>query len=211
MLAKSDAILNIREKPESVLIELARGGNDNAYAELVRRSWDVCMRVAISSLGNRDEALDEVQDAFLKAYLHLGTFKHQSKFSTWVARIVINHCLMRLREKRRLRLVPCEAANSSGEEYTMHEGIDNETPEDLLGCAELYAVLRCELNRIPILLRVPLELRYIQGMGLEALAQHLNITIAAAKSRLHRAHSYLRVRMIKHCGVRGVGTLTRAA
>lgn len=203
--------MNYREQPEDNLIRLAREGDENAYMELMRRSWQICMRVAICSLGNREDALDEVQDAFWKAYLHLHTFNRQSKFSTWVARIVINQCLMRLRQKKRIRLVPHTAVDSSGEEYAMHEAIDTENPEDLLGDNELRALVRCELNRIPILLRVPLEMRYIRGMELDEVAGRLNITVAATKSRLHRAHLYLKDRMLKHCGTRGFGTLTRAA
>jgi RNA polymerase sigma-70 factor (ECF subfamily) len=168
------------------------------------------MRLAISSLGNREDALDEVQDAFWKAYLHLHTFNQQSKFSTWVARIVINLCLMRLRERKRLRMVPADAVNPNGEEYTLYEATDTENPEWLVGGTELRAVVRYELQRIPIMLRVPLELRYIHDYDIEEVARHLNVTVAATKSRLHRAQLYLRDRMQKHCGTRGVGTLTRA-
>ncbi len=211
MISRIAIAVNYREQSEDNLIRLAREGDENAYKELMRRSWEICMRVAICSLGNREDALDEVQDAFWKAYLHLHTFNQQAKFSTWVARIVINQCLMRLREKKKIHLVPQTAVDSSGEEYTIHEAIDTENPEDLLAGTELRALVRYELNRIPILLRVPLELRYIHGMELEEVAVCLNITVAATKSRLYRAHQYLRDRMLKHCGTRGMGTLTRVA
>lgn len=200
-----------REQREDILIRLAREGDENAYKELMRRSWEICMHAAVCSLGNREDALDEVQNAFWKAYSHLHTFNQQAKFSTWVARIVMNQCLMRIREKKRIHLVPQTAFDSSGEEYIIHEAIATETPEDLVGDIELRALVRYELNRIPILLRVPLELRYIRGMELEEVAGCLKITVAAAKSRLHRGHRYLRDRMLKHCGTRGMGTLTRAA
>jgi RNA polymerase sigma-70 factor (ECF subfamily) len=211
MVPSATTVANPREQPEEILISLAKAGNENAYKELMRRSWEICMRVATCSLGNREDALDEVQDAFWKAYLHLNTFNQQSKFSTWVARIVINHCLMRLREKKRLRMVPYEVVGPSGEEFTLHEAIDTENPEDLLGGAELLKAVSYELKRIPVLLRVPLELRYIHGLQLAEVAQRLNITVAAAKSRLHRAHLHLKDRMLRHCGTRGFGTLTRVA
>ena len=72
-------------------------------------------------------------------------------------------------------------------------------------------VLRRELAHIPVSLRVPLELRYFENMGLEDIAQALNLTLSATKSRLHRAHACLRRRMVRHCGSRGIGTLTRVA
>ena len=203
--------MNYREQPEPVLVRLAQDGNEQAFIELVRRSWDICMRLATSWLGNREDARDEVQDAFWKAYRHIQNFNQQCKFSTWVARIVINDCLMRLRERKRLRLVPYEAVSPMGEEYTLHQAIDSDTPEDLVGVSELRATVTSELRRIPVLLRVPLELRYLQGLELEEVANRLNITVAATKSRLHRAQAFLRSRMLRHCGTRGVGTLTRAA
>lgn len=211
MSSKVAFAVNYRQQSESRLIDLARKGDERAYEELMNRSLVICMRVAICFLGNREDALDQVQDAFWKAYSHLHTFQQHSKFSTWAARIVINHCLMRLREKRRLRLVPYDVVDSSGEEYTVHEAVDDENPEHLLGGTELRSLVRYELNRIPILLRVPLELRYLQNMELEEVARRLNITIAATKSRLHRAQLYLKDRMLKHCGMRGFGTLTRVA
>lgn len=201
----------LRKRSEHLLVRLAQEGDDEAFNELMSRSWDICMRVAACTLGNREDAIDEVQDAFWKAYTHIRTFNQQSKFSTWVARIVINHCLMQLRQRKRQRFVSCETVTSSGEEYVAHEAVNAETPEDLLGSTQLREVLNCELGRIPALLRLPLQLRYIQGLSLEEVAQHLDISVGATKSRLHRAQSYLKNRMLRHCGARGVGTLTRVA
>jgi RNA polymerase sigma-70 factor (ECF subfamily) len=203
--------VNYRTQSEELLLDLAREKDESAYGELMRRSWEACMRIATRSLGNREDALDELQDAFWTAYSHLHTFNQQSRFSTWVVRIVINHCLMRLRERKRIRLVSPVADNSSGEEYVLHEAIDTVNPESLLGETELRTLVRYELSRIPPLLRVPLELRYIGGMELNELAGLLNISVAATKSRLHRGQKYLKERMLKHCGSRGFGTLTRSA
>ncbi len=201
--------VNYREQREDDLIRFAREGDENAYTELMRRSWEICMHAALCRLGNREDARDEVQNAFWKAYAHLHTFQQQCKFSTWVTRIAINGCLMRQREK--IHLARQTAVDSSGQEHTMHEAIDSENPEGLLGDAELRALVRHELSRIPLLLRVPVELRYMRGMELHEIAGRLNISLAAAKSRLHRGHRYLKDRMLKHCGARGMGTLTRAA
>ena len=201
----------VTAQQEEDLIVAAQDGNHEAFAELMSRAWEVCMHVAISRLGNRDDAMDEVQDAFCKAFTHIRTFRGRSKFSTWVVRIVINSCLMRLRQRTRQRLIPFEAINSSGEEYVAHEPIDRQNPEDMLGGVELQAALRLELSRIPITLRKPLELTYIRSLPLEEVAQNLEISVAATKSRLHRGQQYLKERMLRHCGIRGSGTLTRAS
>jgi RNA polymerase sigma-70 factor (ECF subfamily) len=167
------------------------------------------MGVAINTLGNRDDALDELQNSFWNAYAHLRSFNRQSKFSTWVVRIVLNRCLMRIREQKRLRFVPFEGQGTTGDEFVAHEAVASETPEEAMGKTEVRKALTSELRRIPIILRVPLELRYIQDLELHEIAARLNITVAATKSRLHRAHLYLRERMQKHCGMRGLGTLIR--
>jgi RNA polymerase sigma-70 factor, ECF subfamily len=167
--------------------------------------------MAMTILRNRDEAEDEVQNALWKAYTHLPLFNHQSTFSTWVIRIVINHCLMRYRRTRRVPIVSYESTGISGERFATHEPVQAETPEHTLGRKELRNVLRAELRRIPRFLRAPLEMRYLQDRTLEDIARDLGITVAAAKSRLHRAQGYLRSRMLRHCGSRGVATLMRSA
>lgn len=195
--------------PEAALIELAQQGSEAAFQELTGRAREGCVRMAISMLKNREDAEDEVQNAFWKAYTHLPLFNHQSTFSTWVIRIVINHCLMRYRHLRRVRFVSYETAGHTGEWYAVHEPVESETPEQMLGRDELGSVIRSELRRVPIFLRAPIEMRYLQDRSLEDVASTLGITVAATKSRLHRAQGYLKDRMLKHCGERGSGTLTR--
>jgi RNA polymerase sigma-70 factor (ECF subfamily) len=171
------------------------------------RTRGVCVRVAMSILRNRDDAEDEVQNAVLKAYTHLSLFNHQSAFSTWIIRIVINHCFMRCRRRRRVRFVSYEITGPDGGWYAIHEPVETETPEGLLGRMQLNQMLRSELRGIPPFLRTPLEMRYLQDRSLEDVASALGISVAAAKSRLHRAQGYLTDRMLPHSGSRGAATL----
>ena len=194
--------------PESNLIHFAQLGSEAAFQELAIRTRAGCIRQATAILRNPNDAEDEVQNALWKAYTHLGHFSQQCKFSTWVTRIVINHCLMRYRRMRRKPLVFFDRYNLNGSGYTVYEPTDSETPESEVARDELRGVLRGELRLIPPLLRVPLELRYMEGQSIENVAMVLGISIAAAKSRLHRAHSYLRERMLRHCGHRGPASLT---
>jgi RNA polymerase sigma-70 factor (ECF subfamily) len=203
--------LDLRELTEARLVDLAQQGDDGAFQELLRQVRESCLGIAASILHNREDAQDEVQNAFWKAYTHLKTFGRESTFSTWVTRIVINHCLMRYRRSRRVRFVSYESVGQEGEAYFIHEPPDPYTPEQGLGLSELHDVLRHELAHIPILLRIPLEMRYVSELPLEVMADRLGITVAATKSRLHRAQCYLKDRMLRHCGKRGAGTLVRAA
>jgi RNA polymerase sigma-70 factor (ECF subfamily) len=202
---------DLADMPESTLVEMAQRGDERAFHELIGRARDGCLRLATAILHNREDAQDEVQSAFWKAYTHIRWFGQQSKFSTWVARIVINHCLMRHRRMRRIRFVSYDAVTPEGDSYVAHHAVEPNTPEHGLGRRELRDVLRLELHRIPPLLRFPLELRYLHDLPLEDVAKRLGISVPATKSRLHRAQGYLRDRMLRHCGLRGAGTLMRVA
>jgi RNA polymerase sigma-70 factor, ECF subfamily len=196
---------------EDILVGMARGRDEDAFSELMNRSRDNCLGLAMSILRNRDDAVDEVQNAFWKAYSHIESFSHQAKFSTWVSRIVINHCLMRIRRARRTRFVPYDGVSSEGDLYIAHEPLNPENPELQLGGSEVNRVIRQELALIPKSLRIPLQLRYLRDMALEDIARELQLTVPATKSRLHRGQVYLRDRMRRHCGLRGGATLTRVA
>jgi len=196
--------------PETQLVQMTQARNGDAYKELVARSWDMCSRLALGLLDDREDALDEVQEAFWRAYTHIDSFNQQSKFSTWVGRIVINLCLMRLRRARHVRFVSNDCLNSDGEEYVAHEAVDLETPENMLGAAEVRRLVRWEVKHIPSFLRNALELHFIHDLSVEEVACRLNISVPAAKSRVHRAQGYLRNRMLRHCGDRGLATLTMA-
>jgi RNA polymerase sigma-70 factor (ECF subfamily) len=200
----------MRELPEETLLRLARAGEETAFAELMCRVSDRCLRLAVRILGNRDDARDEVQNALWKAYTHLSSFNEESRFSTWVARIVINNCHMR-RRRNTVKLVPAERTNHDGELFVLHEGVERGTPEITLGANELSAVIRTELAMLPRLLRLPLQLHFIDELPVHDVARQLGLSPSATKSRIHRAQGFLRQRMIRHCGLRGAATLLRAA
>ena len=100
---------------DEVLVAAAKSGNHPAFAELWRRYSNTAFKIVFRVTGNRDDAEDAIQDAWMKAYLHLKTFDNRSKFSTWFTRIAINSALMMLRKKR------------SHPETSMDWSIDGET------------------------------------------------------------------------------------
>lgn len=196
-------------RTEKELVALARLGDVEAFQDLIGRARPSCLRMAAAILRSRDDAEDEVQNAFWKAYNHLTLFSGQSSFSTWVTRIVINHCLMRYRRARRVQFVSYDSLSADGDWYAAFEPVSKSSPEEGVGNAEVTVMLRLELRRLPILLRIPIELYFIQGLTLDEVASSLGISVAAAKSRLHRGQGYLKDRMLRHCGRRGLATLTR--
>jgi RNA polymerase sigma-70 factor (ECF subfamily) len=190
------------------LVALCQAKQDGAFAELVNRYRGAAMKIALSILRDRHEAEDEVQNAFWKAYEHIGSFQGDAKFSTWLTRIVVNQCLMRLRQLRRAKLFHLEVAVGPTEDKLTLELRDLRcSPEQELGREQIASVLQEEIKRTPPLLRHVFLLRDVEQRPMPEVAETLGISVAAAKSRLLRARAELRLRLKKHCGSVGPATL----
>lgn len=194
---------------DTELVVLAQGGDNEAFAELIERHRNTCRRLARSILKNAEDANDEVQNALWKAFEHIGQFQQDARFSTWLSRIVVNQCLMRLRKQKRTRTVSIDEPLLLAEENLRLDLPDlNPSPEQALGQTELGVVLQREIRRIPPLLREVIVLRDVEERPMEEISERLGISVAAAKSRLLRARVELRTRMQKHLGLMGLATLT---
>jgi RNA polymerase sigma-70 factor (ECF subfamily) len=188
------------------LLVSARSGDDEALEQLIRQSWEPCMRVAKNLLRSSDEAADVLQTAFCRAFAHLDDFRGQSQFSTWVVRIVINQCMVRLRSSHYTRVLSYDYKPGAFERFFPDSRRDND-PEEGLASRQVAHTLRFELSRLPSFFRVPLELYYLDGLDLGEVAAKLDTTVMAVKSRLHRGRRHLRDRMTRHCGKFGGATL----
>jgi RNA polymerase sigma-70 factor (ECF subfamily) len=190
------------------LVLMAQGGDNEAFGELVERHQATCKRLAYSVLKDKQDAEDEVQNALWKAYEHLGQFQRDAKFSTWLSRIVLNQCLMRLRKDKRARFLYLDEGVAGEEVARLDLPDEGATPETALAQSEVGRVLETEIRRIPPMLRDVFMMRDVQEMPMPDVAEKLGISIAAAKSRLLRARLELRSRMEKHTGRLGLATLT---
>jgi RNA polymerase sigma-70 factor (ECF subfamily) len=186
----------LKEATEEELIQKAVERNQDAFAELVRRNKSVSMRLALSVLKNRQEAEDEVQTSFLKAWLHLPGFQRESRFSTWLRTIVMNQSFMRLRSLRRAKLESLTAEDDENRPWELPSLEAN--PESQVGRDEMSRRLRTEVDRLPPIYREVIELRDLEELQVEDVAQQLGISIPALKSRLARARQMLRQRMERH-------------
>jgi RNA polymerase sigma-70 factor (ECF subfamily) len=195
-----------RDLADDALVSLCQQGDQAAFNELMRRHQLSAMKVAVSIVRDRQDAEDEVQNAFWKAYEHINQFQRDAKFSTWLTRIVVNQCLMRLRQVRRARFAYID--DTEGEDVAAKDLRDvRPSPENLLGVTEVAAVLDLEIKRTPPLLRNVFLLRDVENRPMPEVAQKLGISVAAAKSRLLRARAELRNRMRRHYGDIGPATL----
>ncbi len=191
------------------LVDRAQRGDQTAFAELVERHYNSCLKLALSILRDKSDAEDEVQNACWKSFEHLKQFNREAKFSTWLTRIVVNQCLMRLRQAKRAKMFYMDDTQLGDEVVTLELKDETPTPEEQLGQREVSEVLEHEIGRIPPLLRNVFVLRDVKQMPMPAVANQLGISIAAAKSRLLRARMELRARLEKHQSGIGAASLIR--
>ncbi len=191
------------ERDDHELVRRCQRGDTEAFAELMRQHQSSAFKLAMSILRDRQDSEDEVQNAFWKAFEHVNQFQYESKFSTWLTRIVVNQCLMRLRQTRRAKFFYMDDTVVGEEVMTFDLPDRDRTPEAQFSQLEVAQVLKHEIRRIPPLLRTVFMLRDVEELPMSDVAGALGITVAAAKSRLLRARSELRARMQKHSGRTG--------
>jgi RNA polymerase sigma-70 factor, ECF subfamily len=189
------------------LVICCQKGQEGAFAELMTRHQLPAMKLALSILHDTLDAEDEVQNAFWKAYKHIGQFQRDSKFSTWLTRIVVNQCLMRLRQARRAKFYYLDDIQAGDGVAALELEDQRQSPEQTLGQTEIAKVLHREIQRIPPLLRHVFLLRDVEEQPMPEVASRLGISVAAAKSRLLRARAELRNRLERHQGEMGPAML----
>jgi len=170
------------------LVALARQGHGCAFGCLLQRHRPKCLKLAVGLLRNYADAEDEAQNAFLHAYMHLEQFREEAQFSTWLARIVVNQCLMAIRVRYRRRLKCLDECSDEEASRKMEISSSWADTESAVVVAELNGFVRSEIRRLPPLLRNVLVLRDLEQL-------QLGITAPAARSRLMRARLELRNRL----------------
>jgi RNA polymerase sigma-70 factor (ECF subfamily) len=181
------------------LVHASKGGDVSAFEELVKRYDRKLLRIAQNLMRNREDAEDVVQEAFLKAFLHLDQFREDSKFSTWLIRITLNQSLMKLRKQRPAREVSLDEDFQSEEDANpIDVGDWAPNPEELYRATELREILRKTLEELSQGLRLVFVLRDMEGLSLEQTAEALNLSLTAVKARSFRARLQLRERLSKY-------------
>ncbi len=182
---------------EQVLIFLAKNGDGAAYAELYRLHAKNVFRTVLRITGNREDAEDVLQDAAMKALIHLNGFDGRSKFSTWLTRIAINSALMMRRKSSNRLEVSIDQECESGTFTNLQVPDHAPGPEHCMHLAERDLQLHRAVKRLSTTLRLPLELQLARDLSLRELAIQLGISVPAAKSRLLRAREKVRGALIK--------------
>ena len=153
------------------------------------------LAVARRLLRSEEDSADAVQDAFLAAFRYLNSFEGKSTLGTWLHRIVVNVCLMRLRARSRMREIQIDDLLPTFDEAGHHSRQVRPWENQALARltqAEAGAHVRACIERLPDPFREILVLRDIAGLDAEETARHLGINPGAVKTRLHRARQALR-------------------
>lgn len=182
---------------ERALIRQAQRGNRAAFEQLVRLYEARVLRVALQIVRSEEEARDLYQEAFLKIYRSLGRFRFESRFSTWVYRVVTNVCLDHLRRVGSRREVqPLEAdEGQAGFFHSLPEGRPSLNPHRALRGKEIAGRIEAALGRLSPRERLVFELKHYHGLKLRAIGEYCGTSEETAKNCLFRATQKLRVEL----------------
>ncbi|MFZ0273931.1 MAG: sigma-70 family RNA polymerase sigma factor [Acidobacteriaceae bacterium] len=186
----ADARPVIRDEAQMIAAILA--GDRELYHKLIQPYELSVYRMAMSFLKNETEAEDVAQEAFLKAFRDLASFRGESKFSTWLISITLNEARRRLRRQSTVRMESLDEPPEEGGKVSPALLRDwREIPSEALERREVRALLQSAIEHLSPLYREVLVMRDIEELSIEETAGTLAISISSVKVRLHRARIML--------------------
>ena len=174
------------ETSDATAIDRARGGDSDAFRQLVERHSQPVFRVAYRMTGNQHDADDVVQETFLRAYRTLDRFEERANFSTWLHRIAINCSLDLLRARGR------HDKQYGGDVEVLDPSSDAPEPDRIALSAELQQHVAAAMKRLSDNERTAFVLRHFEGMPVEEIGKTLGIQVNATKHTIFRAVRKLR-------------------
>jgi RNA polymerase sigma-70 factor (ECF subfamily) len=190
--------MQTKNTDEAGLIARILAGEKELFHELIGPYERMVYLTLFSIVKNETEAEDGAQEAVISAYRHLGSFRGDAKFSTWLTMIAINEGRKRLRKaKGRAEDSIDEQIEELEGDYTPAPLTDwREIPLEALERKELREALRVAVTELPDIYRQVFALRDLEEMNIEETAEALGITTSAVKVRLHRARLMLQKRLV---------------
>jgi RNA polymerase sigma-70 factor, ECF subfamily len=180
------------DRDDQALLAQAREGDVDAFAELVRR-YEHRIRVVLLRLLDDERDVEEAtQDCFVQAWRNLHGFRGDAAVFTWLYRIAVNQALARLRRKR----LPTTGIEEVPERIRVATG-STPVPQDTAEAGELEAFLAGRIQALEPKYRAPLVLRDVIGLSNQEVADILELSLAAAKSRIHRARMQIRQELVR--------------
>ena len=191
----------MRELPLAVddkhIIERILEGKVRDFALLVQRYQDRAMTLAMRLIGDRPEAEELVQDAFMRAYRSLGQFRGDAQFHTWLYRILYNLCLTRIRRRKGK---PDQVDLEDAAEFNVNlAGADERNIQDILEAVEQKEILSAEIENLPEKFKTAVTLFYLQEMTYEEIGGIMEIPMGTVKTYLYRGRALLSRRVLARC------------
>ena len=180
---------------DAELVERAANGDELAFERIMRKNNRLLFRTARSILKSDAEAEDALQEAYLRAWRALSTFRADSKLSTWLVRIVINEALGRLRRRKSAQVIPLESVMESFDRQSQEsseEDDPNREPDRLAMRSQVRQLMEARIDLLPEAFRTVFMLRAVEELSVEEVATALEIPEATVRTRFFRARSLLR-------------------
>jgi RNA polymerase sigma-70 factor, ECF subfamily len=178
------------------LVNAARAGNEGAFSELFTRHHARLLKLALQHRLTAQDAEDAVQQTMLKAWRGLGSFRGESRFATWITRVLMNEVFQSRRKRARMRLE--EIADETTLTAVLEAGSARSrrpiSQEQRLLLMERNRLVHAALRSLPESLRSVLRMQFFDERSLEEIAAHMERPVATVKSRRHRARLELRKR-----------------
>lgn len=180
-----------------LLVKRARNNDLNAFEELVRIHQNRVYALCLQFSGNRDDAQDLAQEAFIRAYRAMGTFRNEADFGTWLHRITVNVCLNHRRKNGRQQTLSLDEPYRGDDGAELQREVAGEDGDPLLTLEEkeFRGLVRTALYGLSEEHRTVLVLREIEGYSYEEVSRLLGCSLGTVKSRLSRAREAMKRRM----------------
>jgi RNA polymerase sigma-70 factor (ECF subfamily) len=177
-----------------------RSGDTAAFEELVRQNQPYAYSLAVRMLGNEQEAEDAVQEAFIRVWRSIDRYDPRVRFTTWLYRIVTNHCLDHLRSRRRRNWVPISDDGDERNDVELQAGCD---PSVQSSGEDLFSIIRKLADVLPETQRTVFVLRDLQDLSIQEVCSITGLSQGSVKTNLHYARRKLREHLIHDYGVKG--------
>lgn len=183
---------------EQDMVKKAAAGDQDAFEQLVLDHQDRVFSLAFHLVGDREQAADLAQEAFLKAWKGLGSFQGESSFGTWMHRLTTNVCLDYLRRQARRREVAAVVSLDDEDSGWAEPADERQDPHRQLEAAERRQALQEGLARLPEHHRQVLLLREVAGLSYQEIAKATDADLGTVKSRIARGRNQLRKILLSH-------------
>ncbi len=173
------------------LVDLAQEGSLPAFASLIERHKAAVFSMALRVIGNREDAEEAAQDAFVRAFRALDTFRRDAKFSTWLYRIAMNVCLTKARQSR-LEVISIEDSMEDDGSTPLQIPDQADRPDQIVERTEFNDRVRELIAALPPNYSAVLTLYHIQDLSYEEISQTLDLPLGTVKAQLFRARDALK-------------------